>query len=1048
VLYVDSFIVPPHHHHHPRQQQRARRHQQSLPLLSSSSLPSISYDNGRDPRNSNDFKKNRRQQQQNAGGGGTRRRHHNNKYNNNNSSSQTFLVDKLCKSYDSLILQYKDYHQYKENNSQHLYLQKLVTRTIPTIYKQYHNNLLLSSSSSSSSHDEEQDDGEQTTTSAMNDDDEQFDLVWDQLENEIRSSFTSNNDNLTSSKSSSSSSTTTTSTRDVQERLIGFLSTIIQIECSQQQQQQQQQQKQAQQEVDDRTFCYDRIWDVCQTILQNMTNEGYVVSPIVITTLSKSIKLMYLHQNQNHNNNNKGGQTGATDILTLLNLVHQAKMNRNNNNNNSSSSVDEDDVDNATTVAFNIYLSTLSLDRAYNTLLMAAVGSDINCTIDDSSVLPVPPSSVRPDIDSYTTIMDAAAKVGNATLVDTLWMIVQSHGLKPDTRTYNARLRSVKDYRQRLTIFDDELKAKNQPVDQYTIDLLLLPFVRHNRLQDLHATIDKWIGSVLLLEDDHKSNTYQKQRLLGDAFVSFFVTLVNQQQQTTAAVSGSSDTYVHVARQLYDTYMMTTTTNDDPQELSTNSTSTSNTKNVIITPHRRHVNVLLDGYATIADQALSLLQRRQEKQRLVQQDDDDDEKEKESSTTSSSSTDDYDHRVFHEQCLRAVRANAIRQGRELFQRLMIKDNDGEEEDEEEEETSRSNNIKTFMTPDSYTWSTMMRLCESSHDVHDMIDQAATYAIQKGYIPSKDALSPVILRSALSLCNELNDPIMACTIFNDYSSQDWSSNYRTCNVLLGALASGAKHGNTVLEFEDAALVTSNDQNLLSLVDGMTCTDAVLTILDCMETKNVQTYVLAGSALQYSERSNIAMELYQNATNELKDVGDGRFINSIFRCYKDDIRGAIDLWKTSLRKACIDYDNRDDKNRRNSSNNINNKQTNLVAAYNGLLFVCGRSNRPDIAVRVVYAMQKEGIEPTETSYNNYMSGKQRTMTMQHQRQQQSSSSSSLETNGQQPKRLLLNKLFSPPKDLVKKQYEDLLFVECKKYNQRDPRTKQDQRVRIIV
>ena len=39
----------------------------------------------------------------------------------------------------------------------------------------------------------------------------------------------------------------------------------------------------------------------------------------------------------------------------------------------------------------------------------------------------------------------------------------------------------------------------------------------------------------------------------------------------------------------------------------------------------------------------------------------------------------------------------------------------------------------------------------------------------------------------------------------------------------------------------------------------------------------------------------------------------------------------------------------------------------------MHVCGRAERPDIGVRLAYAMIREGIEPNEITLNNYRAGK---------------------------------------------------------------------------
>jgi hypothetical protein len=101
---------------------------------------------------------------------------------------------------------------------------------------------------------------------------------------------------------------------------------------------------------------------------------------------------------------------------------------------------------------------------------------------------------------------------------------------------------------------------------------------------------------------------------------------------------------------------------------------------------------------------------------------------------------------------------------------------------------------------------------------------------------------------------------------------------------------------------------------------------------------------------------------------------------------------------------------------------------MAAYHGLLFVCGRAVRPDIAVRLIYAMSKEGLEPDEVALKCYQSGKK-------VQQQQ------------------FLDVSNTGKDITFKfrlvdQYESILMVECTKYDCNDQRRMGELRVRIIV
>lgn len=96
---------------------------------------------------------------------------------------------------------------------------------------------------------------------------------------------------------------------------------------------------------------------------------------------------------------------------------------------------------------------------------------------------------------------------------------------------------------------------------------------------------------------------------------------------------------------------------------------------------------------------------------------------------------------------------------------------------------------------------------------------------------------------------------------------------------------------------------------------------------------------------------------------------------------------------------------------------NKRKNLAAAYNALVYNCGRAGRPDIALKLAYAMNKEHEEPNETTYNSYLKGK--------------------EARGDAAKAIRL----SGP-------YESLLEVECFKYDPNDQRRSNERRIRIIV
>jgi pentatricopeptide repeat protein len=197
-----------------------------------------------------------------------------------------------------------------------------------------------------------------------------------------------------------------------------------------------------------------------------------------------------------------------------------------------------------------------------------------------------------------------------------------------------------------------------------------------------------------------------------------------------------------------------------------------------------------------------------------------------------------------------------------------------------------------------------------------------------------------------------------------------------------------------------------------IDGITIPDA-----------DSQTFCVVATALQYgpSTGADLANHLFLEAT-KLGIPADGRFVNAAIRCFGNEIDAALVAWKSNIRPKCIAFENRV-----SASLSLSSKK-NLIAAYNGLLYVCGRALRPDIALRVIYAMNKDEIEPNEMSLNSYRSGS---------RVQKRS-----EGDGGGFRTTIERKL-----KLVE-QFESLLFIECTKYDENDRRRDGEKRVRIIL
>jgi len=303
------------------------------------------------------------------------------------------------------------------------------------------------------------------------------------------------------------------------------------------------------------------------------------------------------------------------------------------------------------------------------------------------------------------------------------------------------------------------------------------------------------------------------------------------------------------------------------------------------------------------------------------------------------------------------------------------------------------------------------------------------------------LNPAAYRSVIGAYGDAGDAASACWMFLEMGRvcQKRGRGAESWNVLLGALARGCigDKVSNVLDISGSSAAKRSTENLsmeelasdefISLVDGMTCLDASFAILDMMQIgnqtspfmqspkPNSQTYCLIASALSgfgtSAPRSDRALKLFRDAMNQ-GVTPDGRFLNAVLRCFGDDIEAALAAWKTDVGPA--------------AASQQRNGNMNLQQAYNGLMHVCGRALRPDIATRIAYAMNKAGVEPTEVSLNCYKSGKRVAME---------------------------GKTENSKKGLgLTNQYENLLSVECTKYNARkfdkSKRRAGDKKIRIIL
>ena len=220
----------------------------------------------------------------------------------------------------------------------------------------------------------------------------------------------------------------------------------------------------------------------------------------------------------------------------------------------------------------------MALDRAWNCI------SDLDRTKQTMAIVP--------DAVSYATIIQAAAYIGNQTIVDAVWDKIRTHNVHPNIVAYNARLRSVtntgsaspgsilaksiskgrsvtrlgrhnKRDQEILKVWDTEISSDPYvSSDKYTIDLLLLPLIRSGRVGDVESLLDTFI----------KRNS---ESAVSNAFTAFLLTVVAGGELSTA-------------RALFEMYILPT--------LSPVVFGDAGGMIRMVRPTTRHFNVLIEGY--------------------------------------------------------------------------------------------------------------------------------------------------------------------------------------------------------------------------------------------------------------------------------------------------------------------------------------------------------------------------------------------------------------------------------------------------------------------
>jgi len=614
---------------------------------------------------------------------------------------------------------------------------------------------------------------------------------------------------------------------------------------------------------------------------------------------------------------------------------------------------------------------------------------------------------LEPDSVSYTTVLRATTVAGRYDWGNEVWNQA-TRQLSQDQFTsqlYNARLQHLIQQQQQNNNHDhdndqcDDQALKlwhalsssataataatgggsgdssssrlHKKIDRYTIDIILLPLLRAGRIGELYAVLDDFC-------------TNNSEPVVADAFEAFLYTLAIKGQDVVAA------------RAIFDSYIAPTLT--PVVEIVNNSSKVVRW----VRPRTKHFNLLLEGYK-------QLQQQQTEKSSAISSGD------KSFYTDTSNET------------LSFARLGASDRG-------MTPETLGEQAWELFDIMRQS---APKIQPDVYAITTMMGLCRSPAELTDLLDEAIHYY----GLPC----SSVILRAAVTAYGDLGDTSSACLLFATFMEPQTTTT-RYWNVLLGAIIKGSKvvapaqndpkqpvvldvtNANARRILSKAATNRSEaKERLIEQLDGQTqWTAAHILVNDYVAQPNSQTFCLLAQAAQLKPSdAGLALGLYHNATAAGVPT-DGRFANAVIRCFESDIDSAVDSWKNLIRPACVKYERRE-RSRPVPASRFRGK--NLVAAYHALLYVSGRAMRPDVALRLVYAMAKEGLEPNEMALNCYKSG------------QRAISEPIISTTRTRQKLRNILKL-----NMVNA-YESLLYVECVKYDTRDKRRAGEKKIRII-
>ena len=593
-----------------------------------------------------------------------------------------------------------------------------------------------------------------------------------------------------------------------------------------------------------------------------------------------------------------------------------------------------------------------------------------------------------PDEYSYNQVLNAAAKCSKLddddrftkSIILSCLKGMKDRGIQPNMFTYNARLQATlasNNQDAAVQLIDQILSDQNVTPDRYTIDFMLRPFINANRWDDIWSTLTTF----------YEANIESDTEMVSSAFEAFLITIVQ-----SGEIEFARDLFQHfflklpkhhkrvqVSRLVHvinfgQPQLMNNGINDE-----SGTTKGSTLPNIHLPPKTKHFNILLGGYSKAYQSTVSKAGR----------------------SVNQATKNDRTSELLN---------GTIPDVQKAFDLLAMM-------------------IDIGVPLDGFTVTSLMTLPYSA-------PENITSLLSRIEPQMMGIFSPAAYRSIISAYGKVGDPSSACWMFGEMtqSHRNQARNVESWNAVLGALARcDVADLNKALDIPNCQVARARkgnikDENhpLMLLVDGKSASGASMAIVDLMRNgtvlpegytvpkPNSQTYCLVASALSsgsdsLSQNSGIlALDLFRNATEE-GVAADGRFLNAVLRCFGDNIESALDAWKSVIGPAAAAYERRSNKG-----------GANIISAYNGLMHVCGRAIRPDIATRIAYAMNKAGVEPTEVTLNSYLAGK----------------------------RITLGGTEDGKSMGLTNQYEALLSVECTKYNIRDKRRVNEKKIRIIL